>query len=131
MENVHINNVCHTKKKFSDQVHTNDGCFITEMLQILLPRSRESKSRTWGTLFQLSPSAGLEVPSSPPTTWFVTCKICCIKSIIRRMHSWPAISIQTIAITSKSSKYKLIQVMNQPGLFLLFLLPPLLMSCFV
>ena len=57
------------------------------MLLTLLPQSRESKSRTWGTLFQLSPSAGLGLPSSPPTTWFVTYKIFTIECIIWRMYS--------------------------------------------
>lgn len=52
-----------------------DGCFSIEKLQALLSQSRESKSRTCGTFFQLSPSAGLEIPESPPTMWLVTFNI--------------------------------------------------------
>lgn len=75
----------------SYQAHTIAGCLIIEKLQTLPPHSRERKSLTWGTLFQLSPSAGFELPSSPPTTWFVTCKIC---------HNFgkPAMPRQIIAI---------------------------------
>lgn len=44
-----------------------DGCFKIETLKLLLLQSRESKSRTCGMPFQLSPSAGLGIPPSPPT----------------------------------------------------------------
>lgn len=47
-------------------------CFNTEILQMLLPWSRESNSRTCGMLFQLSPRAGFRFPPSPATIWLVT-----------------------------------------------------------
>lgn len=53
---------------------TMDGCLSMETLQMLPPCSRESRSRTCGMLFQLSPRAGLEIPPSPPTVWLVTFK---------------------------------------------------------
>jgi hypothetical protein len=75
------------------------------MLLTLLPQSRESKSRTWGTLFQLSPSAGLGLPSSPPTTWFVTYKIFTIECIIWRMYSSPANTNHCIYVWNFLKKY--------------------------
>lgn len=51
---------------------TTEVCFSIETVQILLSGSRDKSSRIWGSLFQLSPSAGLRIPPSPPTIWLVT-----------------------------------------------------------
>lgn len=48
--------------------------------------SRSKSNRTWGIDFQLSPRAGFGWPPSPPTVWFVICKILSIVDSIAPWH---------------------------------------------